>query len=468
MAFPAQNVHADVVLLSFEKREMALSDVDAEVTPPQSVLHLGIMPTASGAPDDERAWLNPQEPVDASINSGWYRKVAELAEEGTFDFLFVADAVFADPSGPPHYLSRFEPLTLLSYLAASTSKVGLVGTVSSTYQHPYNIARMMLSLDHLSGGRAGWNVVTSLSDQAARNFGLSGQIDHQTRYSRAQEAIEVIRGLWASHDPGAFPRNRATGEYMDCSKVRALEHHGEFFDVAGPLNIESSPQGEPVIFQAGQSPQGLRLASATADAVFAMPTSIQAAISYRARLREAGESESSKRAEPLLLARLIALVTDDDATAEDALASYWQLHGTWDRMAERVSVAIGRPVSTFDQQIDEDDVERGMAHEGTWLAEPLRQAAQEGRTVASILGDLLEQTQFIVAGSAKTIAEKMIEWKSAGAADGFVLQVSDVAQLHRFVDEVVPVLRRRGVARSEYPEASSLRGLLGRPVPLQA
>ncbi|WP_269928301.1 NtaA/DmoA family FMN-dependent monooxygenase [Kocuria massiliensis] len=441
-----------------------MSDVEADATALSSrPLRLGVMPTASGAPDDERAWMNPEEPVDASINPEWYRQIAGLAEEGTFDLLFVADAVFADPKGPPHYLSRFEPFTLLSYLAALTSKIGLVGTVSSTYQHPYNIARMMLSLDHLSRGRAGWNVVTSLSDQAARNFGLAGQIDHHTRYARAEEAIEVVRGLWHTHRPDSFPRDRSTGRYMDAATVRALDHRGEFFDVAGPLNIESSPQGEPVIFQAGQSPQGLRLAAATADAVFAMPTSITASIDYRSRLREAGSQTDANRPDPRLFARLIVLVTDDGAE-DAALKAYWQRHGTWDRMAERVAAAIGRPVADGGP-IRDEDIERAMAHEGTWLAEPLAAGASRGASVESLIDGLLAQTQLVVAGSAASIARTMLTWHRENAVDGFILQVSDVAQFRRFVEEVVPELRRLGAFRHEYPESATLRGLLGLAAP---
>lgn len=442
-----------------------MSDLAPKAFAPASrPLRLGVMPTASGAPDDERAWMNPNEPVDASINPEWYRQVAGLAEEGAFDLLFVADAVFADPQGPPHYLSRFEPFTLLSYLAGLTSKIGLVGTVSSTYQHPYNIARMMLSLDHLSRGRAGWNVVTSLSDQAARNFGLAGQIDHHTRYARAREALDVVRGLWHTHGPDSFPRDRTTGHYMDPTKVRRLDHHGEFFDVAGPLNIESSPQGEPVIFQAGQSAQGLRLAAATADAVFAMPTSIVASLDYRTRLREAGSQVDVDRPEPQLFARLIVLVADE-GEEDAALNAYWQRHGTWDRMAERVAAAIGRPVSRDSGAIREEDVARAMAHEGTWLAESLTAGARRGESIESMIDLLLAQTQLVLAGTASSIARTMLTWHEQKAVDGFILQVSDLAQFRRFVEEVVPELRRLGVVRREYPEPATLRGLLGFAAP---
>ncbi|WP_129360998.1 NtaA/DmoA family FMN-dependent monooxygenase [Rothia uropygioeca] len=424
-------------------------------------LHLGAMLTASGAPDDERAWLNPAEPTDASINPEWYRQVAATAEEGALDFLFVADAVFVDPDGPPHYLSRFEPLTLLSYIAAATSHIGLVGTVSTSYQHPYNIARMMLSLDHLSGGRAGWNVVTSLSDRAARNFGLPAQIDHETRYAKASEAIDVVRGLWRSYDPKALPRDRGSGTYLDKSKLHALHHRGEFFDVAGPLNIESSPQGDPVIFQAGQSPQGLALAAGSADAVFVMPTSPQAALAYRKRLAQARPQKSASRPEPLILARVIVLVTDDDDDADTARSEYLDWHGATARMRERVSRATGRSVEEFATPISVAEVEQATAYEGTWLAEPMRQAVQDGAAMEDIVMSLMRQTQLIVAGTPGTVADELMSWGDAGAVDGFILQVSDREQFRRFVHDVVPQLRRRGGFRDSYPEQTTLRAVLG-------
>lgn len=429
---------------------------------PSRPLLLGAMPTGSGAPDDERAWLNPSEPADASINPDWHRRVARIAEDGALDFLFVADAVFVDPDGPPHYLSRFEPMTLLSFLAATTTHIGLVGTVSTSYQHPYNIARMMLSLDHLSGGRAGWNVVTSLTDAAARNFGLNAQADHETRYARAAEAIDVVRGLWHSCEPDAFPRDRGSGRFVDRTRIHGLDHPGEFFAVDGPLNIESSPQAEPMIFQAGQSPQGLALAAGSADAVFAMPTSIRASLAYRERLRHARSAEEPSRDEPLVLARAIVLVTDREEDADAAHTGYLERHGATDRMRERVSRAIRRPVDDFAAPVRQVDVARATEYEGTWLSEPLRDALRQGRGVDSVIDGLLRGTQLVIAGTAETIAERMQAWHDAGALDGFILQVSDLAQFRRFVDDVVPVLHRRGERAEGYPEPTTLRGLLGR------
>jgi FMN-dependent oxidoreductase (nitrilotriacetate monooxygenase family) len=419
-------------------------------------LHLGAMLTASGAPDDERAWLDPDEPANASVNPDWYREVAQLAEEALLDFVFVADAVFADLDGAPHYLSRFEPLSVLSYLAAATRHIGLVGTFSTSYQEPYNLARMLLSLDHLSGGRAGWNVVTSLGDRAARNFGLDGQRDHATRYARAAEALEVIRGLWHTYDEGSFPRDRASGQYLDRAHVRTLEHRGEHFAVAGPLNIERSRQGEPVVFQAGHSARGRALAAASADCVFGMQTTIAEALEYRAGIRA---ELAAGRPEPKLFIKVMLAFADAPGHADDARRAYLVRHGALDELTGRVARAIERDVD--ESPITEHDLARALVNEGTWLADHLAADRDAGHPLRASVARLLGRDRLVVAGTGAEIADALLEWRDAGAADGFIVQVSNRAELRRVRDELVPALRERGAFRDAYPEQSTLRSLLG-------
>lgn len=422
------------------------------------------MLTASGAPDDERAWLDPTEPNNASVNPDWYREIARIAEDATFDFLFIADAVFVDLDGTPHYLSRFEPLSALSYLAAVTEQIGLVGTFSTSYQEPYNLARMLMSLDHLSKGRAGWNVVTSLGDRAAQNFGLDHQHDHATRYARAAEAIDVVRGLWNTYEADAFPRDRATGQYLDRARVNVLGHEGEFFSVAGPLNIERSRQGEPVIFQAGSSAPGRALAAESADCVFGMQTTIGDALEYRASLRTAIDAAGADRPELKLFIKLMIALADSEAATEQARRDYLAKHGALDELRGRVSRAIEREVEADGaSEITDRDIDRGHVNEGTWLSAHLRVSKDAGHSLGESVARLLGRDRLVFAGTPAMIAEQMLKWQAAGAADGFIMQVSNRAEFRRIVTELVPELRRRGVMREAYPERPTLRQLLGLP-----
>ena len=213
-------------------------------------------------------WRHPNAQPGASTDLKYYQAHAKLAEQGKFDFLFIADSLFITEKSSPHYLNRFEPVTLLSALAAVTSHVGLVATVTASYAEPFNVARQFASLDHLSGGRAGWNVVTSWLDGTAANFSKTEHLGHDDRYRRAEEFVQVVRGLWDSWEDDALVHDKAAGVFFDPAKLHTLNHQGEFFKVQGPLNIARSAQGQPVIFQAGSSDSGRNFAARNADAIF--------------------------------------------------------------------------------------------------------------------------------------------------------------------------------------------------------
>lgn len=428
-----------------------------------SPLILGAMLTGSGAPDDERAWLDEQEPANASINPDWYSSVAQCLDRAGLSFLFIADAVFADPDGPPHYLSRFEPLSLLSFLAARTQRIGLVGTFSTSYNEPYNLARKLMSLDHLSQGRCAWNLVTSLGDRAARNFGLDSQHDHHTRYARAEEFLNVVRGLWHSYAPDALPRDRHSGLYVDKEKISALNHHGTFFHVAGPLNIEPSCQREPIIFQAGQSTHGQQLAARSADVVFGMQTDMEAALAYRASLATYQRQLGVERQPPVLLMKLMLHVTDDDVTPERAFADYAAQHCVLDELRERVGRAVQRSLTTAEADltpITEVDIRHAHANEGTWLSEPLRDAQQRGATMGQALQQLFRFKALVFAGSVQHIATQMEQWQRSGAADGFIIQISSQRGAHQLAENLLPELRRRGLFAAISNQPSTLRQTL--------
>ena len=220
-------------------------------------------------------WRHPQAQPNASVNFAFYKQQAHLAEAAKFDFVFIADSLHIHEKSSPHYLNRFEPLTILSALAATTHNIGLVATVTVSYTEPFQVARQFASLDHISGGRAGWNVVTSWLSGTADNFGKSEHPPHAVRYRIAQEHVNVVKGLWDSWEDDAFAYDKQSGEFFTPGKLHALEHKGEFFSVKGPLNISRSRQGQPVIFQAGSSDDGIALAGKYADAVFTHAPSLE-------------------------------------------------------------------------------------------------------------------------------------------------------------------------------------------------
>src|ERR1700761_196574 len=224
-------------------------------------LHFGLHPYGVGGPGQDGLWKDPRVAKNASTDINYYIEQAKLAESGLFDAFFVVDSQFINASYPAHYLNRLEPLTLLSAVATHTTSIGLVGTARSTYNSPFTLARRFASLDHISHGRAGWNVVTSFDTGTSKNYGLDEHLDYATRYGRALEAVQVVRGLWDSYEDDAFAADVERNVFLDPAKLHALDHRGEHFSVAGPLNLSRSPQGQPVIFQAGVSEEGRTLAA---------------------------------------------------------------------------------------------------------------------------------------------------------------------------------------------------------------
>jgi alkanesulfonate monooxygenase SsuD/methylene tetrahydromethanopterin reductase-like flavin-dependent oxidoreductase (luciferase family) len=228
-----------------------------------------------GVGTSQNGWRDPDLQADASIDIDWYRTTAQKAEAQKLDFVFIVDSPYITPDTAPHFLNRLEPLTLLSAVASATSHIGLVATLTASYNEPFNVARQFASLDLISGGRAGWNLVTTGLEGAAHNYGRDEHFEHSLRYRRAKEHLSVVQGLWDSYEDDAFPRDKERGVFLDKAKLHPLDHRGEFFSVAGPLNISRSPQGQPVIFQAGASEDGRQLASQVAEGIFASSDSFE-------------------------------------------------------------------------------------------------------------------------------------------------------------------------------------------------
>jgi FMN-dependent oxidoreductase (nitrilotriacetate monooxygenase family) len=409
-------------------------------------------------------WRHQDADPSASTNIDFYLRQAKLAEQGKFDFLFVADSVHITEKSSPHYLNRFEPLTILSALATATSNIGLVGTLTVSYSEPYTVARQFASLDHISKGRAGWNVVTSWLSGSAENYGKPSHPPHEVRYRIAAEHLQTVQGLWDSWEDDALVRDKASGQFFDPSKLHTLNHQGEFFSVRGPLNISRSPQGQPVIFQAGASEDGRNFSARYADAFFTEGSTIESSQAYYADIKKRAAAFGRPAQQLSVLPALRAIV---GATEEEAQALYQQAVELV--RIEDALVALARSFNEHDlTQYPLDGPFPDIAHFG---AESNRSASERIIRVAREENLTLRQTALRYAsprqefvGTGEQVADAIQNWFDNGAADGFILFESLPYQLDTFVKHVVPVLQRRGLFRTEYT-ASTLRGNLGLDVP---
>lgn len=426
-------------------------------------LKLGLVPTGVGGPGHGNRWLDPQIPADASVNIDWYIDVVRQAEAAKFDFVFIVDSQFITVDSPPHYLNRLEPFTLLSALAVTTRHIGLVGTATTSFNAPFNLARRFASLDLISHGRAGWNVVTSGDAGTAGNYGLDEHFDYDTRYGRAAEYLEVVRGLWRSYEDGALLRNRETGQFLDPAKLHALNHEGKYLSVKGPLNIQRSPQGEPVIFQAGDSEQGRDLGARTADAIFTHSARIEDAQAFYQDIARRAEGFGRNADDVLILPGVSIFVGDTDEEAR----AIEQEHNRFDNNFELSLAEFGRAFGWHDfRQYDLDAPFPAQALEHarrsffTQASRITKLAQDKGLTLRQTVeaASLGRKSPFV--GTAKTVAGEIIRWFEGRALDGINLMLGHPAQFARFTREVVPILQERGVYRTDY-EDSTLRGNLG-------
>ncbi|OCJ46529.1 monooxygenase [Serratia sp. 14-2641] len=413
-----------------------------------------------GASGNMSAWRHPAAQADASINFDFVKNTAIKAEEGKLDFLFVADGLYINEKSIPHFLNRFEPLTVLSALAAITSRLGLVGTVSTSYSDPFTVARQFSSLDHLSNGRAGWNVVTSPLEGSAKNFSREKHPEHALRYRIADEYLDVVKGLWDSWEEDAFTRDKATGQYFDPAKLHTLDHHGDFFQVAGPLNIGRTPQGRPIIFQAGASDDGKKLAAHHADAIFTHHETLEAAQEFyrdvKSQLERFGRSP-----EELHIFQGVSLIVGKNA--EDVERQY-QVTAALVSIKDALNY-LGRyfehhDFSQYPLDAPFPDVgELGQNSFRSTTDEIKRNARERGLTLRQVaLEAATPRPRFH--GTAQQVADGLQHWFETFAADGFIIQGGTPDTFPRFVDEVVPVLQARGLFRTEYP-GTTLRESLG-------
>ncbi|KIP89075.1 MULTISPECIES: LLM class flavin-dependent oxidoreductase [Pseudomonas] len=409
-------------------------------------------------------WRHPNALADASVNFGFYKQQAQLAEGAKFDFAFIADSLHIHAKSSPHYLNRFEPLTVLSALAAVTENIGLVATVTVSYTEPFQVARQFASLDHISGGRAGWNVVTSWLSGTADNFGKAEHPPHATRYRIAREHVNVVKGLWDSWEDDAFTRDKQSGEFFDPEKLHALNHQGEFFKVKGPLNIQRSRQGQPLIFQAGTSEDGRNFAAQNADAIFVSPESFSEARAYYADLKQRAAKAGRNPDELFILPGIRPIIGRDAEEVESRYQQAVELVSIEDAI-----VALGRPFNDYDFSTHDLDApfpdlgDLGSNSQKGGSDRIKQQAREENLTLREVALHFSRPRRDFV-GTPEEVANTLQDWFEDGAADGFIVNSLLPDGLAYFTEHVVPLLQTRGLLRREY-EGNTLRDNFGLAVP---
>lgn len=418
------------------------------------------------------AWRHPAADVHGANRIDHLMNVARISEAAKFDFMFLADspaAAIGDAealSRSPTKMNRFEPLSLISALSVLTERLGFVATASTSFYEPFNLARIFASIDHLSGGRACWNVVTSDHDETGYNYNFDGLPPHSWRYERGEEFVDVVFGLWDSFEPDALVLDKASGLYYDKHKLHVLNHKGKHFQVRGPLNIAASPQGRPIIAQAGGSEPGMELAAKTAEIVFSLASNLQRnkafAENVKGRMAKYGRSTSDLKMMPGVVINVGATKAEAQAKVDFLIDNLHPDVGRW-MLGEFLETDLsGAPLDKpFPMERLPAEPKGSKA-----LFEELTDYIRQGHTLGELIRHYAEKsTGNGITGTPTEIADFMEEWFEAGAADGFILMCPTLpASLTDFVELVLPELRRRGLFREDY-EGKTLRDNLGLSMP---
>jgi FMN-dependent oxidoreductase (nitrilotriacetate monooxygenase family) len=415
-----------------------------------------------GAGGHMNAWRHPSVPADASVNLQHYIRTTQLADANGIAFAFVADGLYINEKSIPHFLNRFEPISILSALAAVTHKIGLAGTISTSYSDPFTVARQFASLDLISGGRAGWNVVTTPLEGTAKNYSRPHP-EHAQRYEIADEYLQVTQGLWDSWDDDAFVRDRDSGQFFDKDKLHTLDHKGRFFEVAGPLNIQRSAQGQPVIFQAGSSDAGIGLAGKYADAVFTHSPSLDETRQFLRQVKTSAVAHGRQASDVKIFPGIGPVVAATDAEAEAKYERIRNLLSIEDALAY-----LGRFFDHHDftqYPLDGPFPELGDIGRNSFRSTTDRikaDARAQGLTLRQVaLQTATPKSQFV--GSGKKVAAEIIRWIDEGAADGFILGFPVISEgLDDFIAHVLPELEAQGRCERTLP-GHTLREHLGLP-----
>ena len=412
------------------------------------------------------AWRHDGAQIDAGTNFSHYVRLAQSAERAKFDLVFLADAVATRDGGIdalsrwPQYMAYFEPLTLLSGLAAVTSRIGLVATATTSYNEPYHIARKFASLDHISGGRAGWNVVTSSNASEAFNFGREAHYGHAERYERADEFVSVVKGLWDSYDDDAFVRDRASGRYFEPDKLHHLDHVGTHFQVRGPLNVARPPQGYPVLFQASASDTGKELAARIAEVVFTPLHGLDRGQAFYRELKDGAARYGRGPDDVVVMPGLNPIIGRTRAEAQEKERHLRSLIHP-EVGLELLSNALGG-VDLTGVEVDAPLPDHIVSQEERRTSPRFAYLFKEPLTVRQMYERYGgARGQRTVVGTAEDVADQMERWFVGRAVDGYLIQPPCLpAGLDEFVEGVVPILQERGLFRTAY-EGASLRENLG-------
>jgi len=417
------------------------------------------------------AWRHPDANFSSRADFRYYLEAANIAEQALFDLILVAD-VPPQADHPIELLSRhpaydrLEPAMVSAALAVATKDIGIVPTLSTTYNEPYHVARKVASLDHLSAGRAGWNIVTGANETEAQNFSLSEHPVSADRYDRAEEFVDVVRGLWKSWERDAFLRDKERGIYFDPTKLQILNHKGRHFSVRGPLDVIPTPQVQPVLVQAGSSVEGKRLGSRVADVIFTTEPEMGKAAKFRKEMQAAALAHGRRSNGLVVLNALIPVIAETDEAARAKFDYLVSLIHPAMAVPQLSRFFSGVDLSAYDldkplpRDLPDDDGRRTASRR----ASILEMAEREGLTLRQLAQRVAgTRGHLTMIGTAKSVADKIEAWITAGSTDGFLLVPPMMPHsLREFCQQVVPELQRRGIFRTAY-EGSSLRERLGFP-----
>ncbi|MEB7676459.1 LLM class flavin-dependent oxidoreductase [Staphylococcus saprophyticus] len=424
-------------------------------------IDFGIMLNGPGS--HMHAWKSNEVPDDASTNFDFQLEIAKRAEAAGFSFVFVADGLYIHEKSIPHFLDRHEPLTLLAALAPVTKNIGLVGTISTSYSEPFTVARQLATIDRISHGRAGWNVVTSPLAGSADNYSKGDHPEHDIRYDIAEEHIQVVQGLWDSYEDGAFTFDVEKGEYFDKDKMHTLDYKGKYFQVKGPLNASRSEQGQPVIFQAGASPKGQAYAAKYADAVFTLGESKEIAQSnydsIKAQAKAFGRNPNEVKVYPIL-APIIGETENEVESRFEEIKSLANIDEALDYLGRYYD---HHDFSQYD--LDAPFPELGEVGQNSFRATADAIAARAKEHQLTLREVALEETvrRSPFMGTYEKVADLIIEWFEDGAADGFIFGPHIYGAVYdEFINHVLPILEQKGYYTQEY-QGDTLRDHIGIP-----
>lgn len=414
------------------------------------------------------SWRHPRAQADAGVNFEHFVEIARTAERGKFDLLFLADNISVREAHPEalarsaQYIANFEPITLIAALAAVTKRIGLVATASTSFNEPYHVARKFASIDHISHGRAGWNLVTSGVPGDAYNFSRDEHYEHGVRYNRADEFAQVVTGLWDSWDDDAFMRDKESGLFLDPAKIHRLDHKGEWFKVRGPLNVPRAPQGWPVIVQAGGSEDMIQVAAKYAEVIFCAPLNLEQGAKFYAEIKSRLAQHGRAPEDMKIMPGLSPIVGRTMAEAEDKQAELDAL--THPVVAREILSLImgGADLSVYDMDAPMPELAPTKIS-GQSIINHVMEIARKGnltlRQTAQVVAGA--RGKFVVRGTPEHVADVMEDWFRRAACDGFnVMPPYLPGALDDFVEMVIPELQRRGLFRTEY-EGRTLRENLG-------